>query len=116
MTKTCRTVIVSAFAAGTPAWPTSAGIAALRVGWLTAANPDTAAVRIHSSTRFPPPGSNAWTASRPLVTAAPHDVMSISRRRSIASAIAPPSSPKTISGTRATIEVTPTSSEEPVSA
>ena len=47
--------------------------------------------------------------------AAPYEVTSISRRRSIASAIAPPSRPKTISGTKATIEVTPTSSEEPVS-
>ena len=42
--------------------------------------------------------------------------MSISLRRSIASAIAPPSSPNTISGTSATIEVTPTSSDDPVSA
>jgi hypothetical protein len=42
--------------------------------------------------------------------------MSISRRRSIASAIAPPSSPKTISGTSATIEVTPTRSDDRVSA
>ena len=71
MTPTCRTVIASAFAAGTPAGPTSAGMTALRVGWLTAANPDTHAVSTHSSARLPPPGSSAWTASSALVTAAP---------------------------------------------
>jgi hypothetical protein len=103
-------------AAGTPAGPTIAGITALRVGWLTAANPETNAVSTQSRTRFPPPGSSAWRANRALVTAAPAEVTSISLRRSIASAIAPPSRPKTIRGTRATIEVTPTNSDEPVSA
>jgi hypothetical protein len=41
--------------------------------------------------------------------------MTSSRPRSIASAMAPPSSPKTISGTSATIDVTPTMNDEPVS-
>jgi hypothetical protein len=102
-------------AAATPSAPTRAGITALRAGWLTAANADTAAVRTHSTARLPPPGSSACTASRPLVTAAPTELTSISRRRSIASAIAPPSSPNTTSGTSATTEVTPTSEESRVS-
>ena len=49
ITPTWRTVIASAFAAGTPAGPTTAGITALRVGWLTAANPETNAVSTQSS-------------------------------------------------------------------
>ena len=116
ITPTCRTVIARAFAAATPDGPTIAGMTALRVGWLTAANPETQAVSTHSTARLPPPGSSACTASSALVTAAPVDVISISFRRSIASAMAPPSRPKTTSGTSATIEVTPTSSDEPVSA
>ena len=115
MTPACRTVIDRALAAATPDGPTSAGMTALRVGWFTAAKPDTHAVSTHSTARLPPPGSSACTASNALVTAAPVDVMSISFRRSIASAMAPPSRPNTISGTSATIEVTPTSSDEPVS-
>jgi hypothetical protein len=72
-------------------------------------------VSTHRIARFPPPGSSAWRASSALVTAAPVDVISMSLRRSIESAMAPPSSPNTMSGTSATIEVTPTSSDEPVS-
>jgi hypothetical protein len=83
---------------------------------LTAVKPETAATSTHSSQRFPPPGSSACTASSALVTAEPAPVTSISRRRSMASAMAPPSRPKTTSGTSATTEVTPTSSDEPVSA
>jgi hypothetical protein len=112
MTPACRTVIDSALAAGTPSGPTSAGMTAPRVGWLTAANPETDAVSTHSTARLPSPGSAACTASSALVTADPAEVMSISRRRSMASAIAPPSRPNTISGISATIDVTPTSSDE----
>ena len=108
MTPTWRTVIDSALAEGTSSVPTMAGMTALRVGWLTAANPDTHAVSTHSTARFPPPGSSACPASSALLTAAPVEVISSSRRRSIASAIAPPSSPKTISGTSATTDVRPT--------
>ena len=108
--------MASALAAGTPSAPTIAGMTALRAGWLTAVKPETQAVSTHSSTRLPPPGSSACTASSALVTADPTPVTNISRRRSIESAIAPPSRPNTISGTSATTEVTPTSREEPVSA
>ena len=116
MTPACRTVIDSALAAATPAGPTSAGMTAPRVGWFTAAKPETQAVSTHSTAQVARRRAAAPArASSALVTAAPVEVMSISRRRSIASAIAPPSRPKTISGTSATIEVTPTSSDEPVS-
>jgi hypothetical protein len=115
ITPTWRTVIASALAAAMPDGPTRAGMTALRVGWLTAVNPETQAVSTHRIARFPPPGSSACRASSALVTAAPVEVISISVRRSIESAIAPPNSPKTISGTSATIDVTPTSSDDPVS-
>ena len=90
---------------------------ALRVGWLTAAKPETHAVSTHSSDEVAAAGQQRLDARAARWSPpAPTEVMSISRRRSIASAIAPPSRPKTISGTSATIDVTPTRSEDPVSA
>jgi hypothetical protein len=97
----------SAFAAGSCSAGSRRGITALRVGWLTARNADCTANSeriIHT----PPEPVAAVTHSARETAAIPEPVISRSSRRSTASAIAPPQSPKTTSGTRPKSPVSPT--------
>ena len=85
-----------------------------RAGWLTA--PDRAASdisRYSSQTRFTL--AYACTASPVDVTASAVPVTSTSRRRSTASAMAPPSSPTVMDGTAAHSASAPTAADECVS-
>ena len=110
----CTTVMFSALAAGSSAAGSSRGSTALRVGWLTARN----AVCTENSTstvQTPPMPLVAVTQRASELTAMPAPVTSSSTRRSTASAMAPPHSPNTISGTRPNSPVSPTQAEEPVS-
>ena len=107
------TVEFSAFAAGSSRRGTSRAIAAERVGWLTPKNACCSASRsrMTHTDRLP---ANDCAASSAEVTAIPAVDRSRSRRRSIASAIAPPQRPKTTSGTSATPPLRPTIAEDPV--
>jgi hypothetical protein len=72
------------------------------------------ATRPSSSGRLANP-SRAAASSPPVQAHRVSDDPSSSRRRSTASATAPPQSPNTISGTRPTIPSMPTQNEDPVS-
>ena len=104
----------SAFAAGSCSAGSSRGITALRVGWLTARNAVCTA-NSASTAQTPPAPLAAVTHSASDDSAMPDPVISSSVRRSIASAIAPPHSPKTTSGTSPNSPVSPTYADEPVS-
>ncbi len=101
------TVEPSAPAAGNWSTGTNRAIEALRAGEFTPKNPccRASSPRI-AHTEFSP--TAACTHSRIEVTAMPVLVTSNSLRRSTASAMAPPHSPNTSSGTRATAPASPT--------
>jgi hypothetical protein len=103
----------SALAAGSCSAGISRGITALRVGWLTARKADCAANSTSTTHTFAV-AVVALTHSASEVRAIPAPVISRSSRRSTASAIAPPHSPKTTSGTRPNSPVRPTYADEPV--
>ena len=110
-----NTVMLRELAEGSRYAGSSLGSTADRVGWLIAKNACCTAKRPSSSQTFSRP-SAACTQKQPLVTIRPIVVIISSLRRSIASARAPPHSPKTMSGTRPNTPVSPTYAEEPVMA
>ena len=113
MPPACMTVMLSEFAAGRSSWSRMRGSSADRVGWLTAKNACWTAKRDSSSHTSSAP-SAAWSQKPVLVAMRPHVVISSRVRRSKTSASAPPHSPKTTSGTRPKMPVSPTYADEPV--
>ena len=107
------TVMLSELAAGSCSIGSSLGSTAERVGWLTAKNACCTA-NSHSSTHTLSSPIAACSQNPALVRISPQVVTTSSVRRSIASASAPPHSPKTTSGTRPKTPVSPTYAEEPV--
>ena len=99
--------MLSALAAGSCSGGSSRGITALRAGWLTARNADCTAKSV-STSHTPPTPLAAVTHSASDESAIPAPLNSSSVRRSIASAIAPPHSPNTTSGTSPKRPVSPT--------
>ncbi|GAA4793204.1 hypothetical protein GCM10023200_31230 [Actinomycetospora chlora] len=108
------TVKSSVLAAGSWSFGRIRGRTAERVGWLIARNAVWIAKIVRTSHGLPSPVIAARPSSAD-VTAIPAPVITSSQRRSTASAIAPPHSPKTISGTRPNRPVRPTHADEPVS-
>jgi hypothetical protein len=100
------TVAVSAVAAAMRSGGTSRATAAVRVGMLIATNACWAARRVSTSQTFVP--ATACTQNATEVTATPTFVTRMTVRRSNASAIAPPHSPKISSGTRPKAPASPT--------
>ena len=103
----CMTVMFNALAAGSWSPGSIRGIAAARVGELIAKNA-CCTERRHSTTHTLSRARADCSHSSTEAAANPHDVMISSRRRSIASAQAPPHSPNTTSGTRANSPDNPT--------
>ena len=101
------TVKLRVFAAGSRAGVTRRGITALRAGWLIASSADCTANSTSSEPDAPTPLA-AITHSASDIAAMPAPVIRSSVRRSIASAIAPPHSPNTTSGTSPNSPVRPT--------
>jgi hypothetical protein len=113
MPPACITVMLSEFAAGSCSAGSSLGSTADRVGWLTAKNACWTANR-PSSSHTSSASSAACSQNPALVRISPNVVTTSRVRRSIASASAPPHSPKTTSGTSPNTPVRPTYAEEPV--
>ena len=101
------TVKLSVFAAGSSPGVTRRGMTALRAGWLIASSADCTA-NSTSTTQTPPAPLAAVTHSASDIAAMPAPLIRSSVRRSIASAIAPPHSPNTTSGTSPNRPVRPT--------
>lgn len=108
-----NTVNPRAFADGTSSTGTIRGVMAERVGWLTATKPWlTASSAVTTTTEST--SRIACSHSRTAVSAIPLEVIISRVRRSWLSAMAPPRSPNTMSGTSATIDATPTAALLPV--
>ena len=103
----------SELAAGSRFSGSSRGSTALRVGWFTAKKACCTANSPSSSHTLPAP-DHAWSQNSVLVTISPSVVQTSRVRRSNTSASAPPQRPKTTSGTRPKMPVSPTYAEEPV--
>jgi hypothetical protein len=101
------TVMLSVLAAGSCSAGSRRGITALRAGWLIARNAVCTA-NSASTSQTPPTPLAAVTHSASDDSAMPDPLNSSSVRRSTASAIAPPHSPKTTSGTSPNRPVNPT--------
>lgn len=106
-------MLLSAFADGSSSGGTSRATTAPRVGMLIAKNAWLTASRA-STSHTEPKFRNACSQSSADVIATPTFVTNRSFRRSTASAMAPPQSPKTSSGTSATSPERPTYADEPV--
>ncbi len=109
----CITVEPSALAAGSSSSGTSRAMEALRAG---AFSPQNACWRASSTIRAVTDSRpvKAWSQNSSEVAAMPVLVISSSLRRSMLSAIAPPHSANTTSGSRPARLAAPTQAEEPV--
>ncbi|MDQ0619947.1 hypothetical protein QFZ33_003971 [Arthrobacter globiformis] len=102
-----KVTMFSALAAGRSSLRNSAGMMALRAGWLIAWAPLCTATRAYSSHTLPT-CSHAWSASPPVVSHSTADDRSATARRSWESAMDPPSRPPSTNGTRAKMLSSPT--------
>ena len=107
-------MVLSALAAGSSARGTSRGTIACRVGELTAYAVVCTATRPSSSSGLPT-RSSAWLSSPSVADHISSEEASSSRRRSTASATAPPHRLKTRSGTRPATPSSPTQNDDRVS-